>query len=70
MDQNFTIQINGEPFHCQDTMSVQKILLYLNIDTRFSLIEYNNEIIYDDQIGSIFLSQNDKLEIITIVGGG
>nr|YP_010988220.1 thiamine biosynthesis protein [Rhodochorton tenue]WOK79416.1 thiamine biosynthesis protein [Rhodochorton tenue] len=69
-NQYFTIQINGEPFHCINKMSLQNILSYLDIDASFSLIEYNNEIIQDDQLHHIFLQNNDKLEIITIVGGG
>lgn len=69
-NQYFTIQINGEPFHCINKMSLQNILSYLDVDVSFSLIEYNNEIIQDDKLHQIFLENNDKLEIITIVGGG
>jgi sulfur carrier protein len=65
-----TVQINGEPFHSVKNMSVKKMLIYLDIDTTFSLIEYNNEILDDDQLHRTLLKQNDKLEIISIVGGG
>nr|YP_009739047.1 thiamine biosynthesis protein S [Palmaria decipiens]QIC19486.1 thiamine biosynthesis protein S [Palmaria decipiens]BBI37187.1 thiamine biosynthesis protein S [Palmaria palmata] len=70
MSKPFTIQINGEPFHCTSSMSIKDILTYLDIDTTFSLIEYNSDLLHDDQIENILLNQNDKLEILTIVGGG
>nr|YP_009314616.1 Thiamin biosynthesis protein S [Liagoropsis maxima]SCW22870.1 Thiamin biosynthesis protein S [Liagoropsis maxima] len=65
-----SIQINGEPFHCYKQMSIQALLTYLNIDIEINLIEYNNEILYQHQLKSIMLKEEDKLEIITVVGGG
>lgn len=69
-NQYFTIQINGEPFHCINKMSLDNVLSYLEIDISFSLVEYNNEIIPDYKLQQIFVENNDKVEIITIVGGG
>lgn len=69
-NQTFNIEINGEPFHCMHSMSIHAIISYLDLDTEFSLIEYNNEIIQEDQWRQIILQPQDKLEIITIVGGG
>nr|YP_009296499.1 thiamine biosynthesis protein S [Thorea hispida]AOM65434.1 thiamine biosynthesis protein S [Thorea hispida]ARX95803.1 thiamine biosynthesis protein S [Thorea hispida]UNJ79093.1 thiamine biosynthesis protein S [Thorea hispida] len=68
--QYITIQINGEPFNCLSQMSLLDIISYLNIDSRLVLLEYNGIILSDMQISNIFVNQNDKLEIITIVGGG
>ncbi len=69
-NQYLTIQINGEPFHCVNTMSLNNILTYLEVDMNISLVEYNNEIIEDNQLQQIFVKNNDKVEIITVVGGG
>lgn len=66
----FNIQINGEPFHCINSVSIETMIAYLGIDTQFSLIEYNSEIVHEDQWTQIMLQPRDKLEIITIVGGG
>nr|YP_009313594.1 Thiamin biosynthesis protein S [Galaxaura rugosa]SCW21848.1 Thiamin biosynthesis protein S [Galaxaura rugosa] len=68
--QYFSIQINGEPFYCSSQMSIEAILNYLNISKELNLIEYNREIISNDQLSHVFVQENDKLEIITIVGGG
>jgi sulfur carrier protein len=64
------IQINGEPFNCTNKMSLQEILIYLDIDTHLVLLEYNKEIINEEYFPTTFVKNNDALEIITIVGGG
>jgi sulfur carrier protein len=65
-----TIQINGEPFNCSYDMSVRDLIYYFNINSKLILIEYNTNVIYENQFNNILLKPNDKLEIITIVGGG
>jgi sulfur carrier protein len=65
-----TLEINGQPFNCLNSMSLQDIMIYLNIDVRQVLVEYNNEILDHQDLSHTLVQQNDKLEIITIVGGG
>nr|YP_009390040.1 thiamine biosynthesis protein S [Sheathia arcuata]ART65406.1 thiamine biosynthesis protein S [Sheathia arcuata] len=65
-----TIQINGEPFNCPNNMSIYDLICYFDINSKLVLVEYNKDMIYDNQFIDILLKQNDKLEIITIVGGG
>jgi sulfur carrier protein len=65
-----TIQINGQPFNCSNNMSIQDLICYFDINTKLVLVEYNKDIIYDNQFIDIILKPNDRLEIITIVGGG
>lgn len=69
-NQYITVFVNGEPFNCINHIPLQDIILCLNIDLRLVLLEYNNEILPDIQIANVLMSQNDKLEILTIVGGG
>nr|YP_010171052.1 Thiamine biosynthesis protein [Chondria tumulosa]QSD57193.1 Thiamine biosynthesis protein [Chondria tumulosa] len=70
MQTYLTIFINGEPFHCDSSMSLMNILYYLNINVDTIIIEYNKQIIDRDSFSSLFFKNNDSLEIITIVGGG
>nr|SCW23071.1 Thiamin biosynthesis protein S [Nemalion sp. H.1444] len=70
LEQHFIIQINGEPFQCFNNLSVYDLMEYLNVDTDVNLVEYNNEILHDHQFKLTFVQEYDKLEIITIVGGG
>lgn len=65
-----TIFINGDPFHCDSSMSLTDILLYLNINIDSIVIEYNNRILDRKHFDSLFFQQNDSIEVITIVGGG
>jgi sulfur carrier protein len=65
-----TIQINGEPFNCPNNMSIHDLICYFDINSKLVLVEYNEDMIYDNQFTDILLKPNDKLEIITIVGGG
>lgn len=66
----FKVLINGNPFNCYSSMSVQDILLYLQVDLQKVIVEYNKKVINYLQFDQIFLKEGDKLEIITIVGGG
>nr|YP_009315434.1 Thiamin biosynthesis protein S [Yamadaella caenomyce]SCW23889.1 Thiamin biosynthesis protein S [Yamadaella caenomyce] len=70
MISNFYILINGEPFYCMQVMSVWQLLLYLNIDCNTNLIEYNNEILDYDRLKKVMVKPSDKIEIVTLVGGG
>nr|YP_009394223.1 thiamin biosynthesis protein S [Rhodomela confervoides]ARW62785.1 thiamin biosynthesis protein S [Rhodomela confervoides] len=70
MQNYLTIIINGDPFNCDESMSLTDILLYLNIDIHGVIIEYNSQIISKPQFDSVFFKTNDCIEIITIVGGG
>ena len=70
MKNYLTIFINGEPFHCDSSMSLMDVLLYLNIDINNIIIEYNKRILNKKDFNSLFFQLDDSIEIITIVGGG
>nr|QUE29972.1 ThiS [Erythrocladia irregularis] len=65
-----TVEINGEPFNCMNNMSLSFLLEYLDFNISISIIEYNSNILSKDQIQYIQLKDQDKLEVVTIVGGG
>nr|YP_010865186.1 thiamine biosynthesis protein S [Campylaephora boydenii]WGT74169.1 thiamine biosynthesis protein S [Campylaephora boydenii] len=66
----FKVLINGEPFNCESSMSIQDVLVYLNIDVYKVIVEYNTRVINYLQFEQILVQEGDTLEIITIVGGG
>nr|QCI06800.1 Thiamin biosynthesis protein S [Gayliella sp.] len=68
--QYLKITINGQPFNCYSSMSIEDILLYLNINLHQVIIEYNRQIINSLDFSNILVEEGDSLEIITIVGGG
>ncbi len=65
-----TIFVNGEAFNCFNSMSLYDLLVYLDFDTSRIVVEYNYKIISSDQFRNLLMNSNDRLEVITIVGGG
>lgn len=67
---NINVIINGKPRSIEGGISLLSLLRLLNIDPGRVAIEYNRDIVERNQFGSICLKEDDKLEIITFVGGG
>nr|YP_010337938.1 thiamine biosynthesis protein S [Timspurckia oligopyrenoides]UNJ17523.1 thiamine biosynthesis protein S [Timspurckia oligopyrenoides] len=64
------IQLNGKSFSCYRELPVVSLLNYLDFDLDQIIIEYNSTILSRDELDSTTLQAGDRLEIITIVGGG
>ena len=64
------IFLNEQPYLINDIIDVEKLLAYFNYDTYLVVLEYNGIIYSKQDWNKIFLKENDKFEIITIVGGG
>ena len=69
-NQYSTIVINGEPFNCLHSMSLYDVLIYLDFDIDRVIVEYNSRVIANGLFHKITMNNHDKLEVITIVGGG
>nr|YP_009510931.1 Thiamine biosynthesis protein [Gracilaria gracilis]AXI96604.1 Thiamine biosynthesis protein [Gracilaria gracilis] len=65
-----TIFINGQAFNCCIDMSLKDLLSYLEFELNAIVVEYNNRIINFTEFERTFFKSQDKIEIITIVGGG
>jgi len=70
INKNISIQINGEPFNCLGPLSLQFLLNYLDFNSERVAIELNNTLLPERLFNSTYLNDQDKIEIITIVGGG
>ena len=68
MDINITVNGNKQSISAGTT--VLSLLEALNIIPQRVAVEYNMEILDKNQFGLISLKENDKLEIISFVGGG
>lgn len=62
--------INGQKFCTEQSLSVHQIIKYFNYNTSLFVLEYNNLICNNKNWDKIFIQNNDKIEIVTIVGGG
>jgi sulfur carrier protein len=65
-----TVQINGEAQACPPNLNLIELLEYLNLNPRLVAVEYNGEIRHRQFWKITRVVENDRLEIVTIVGGG
>ncbi len=64
------ISINGEPKEVADGLTVAALLEQLEIRSKFCAVERNKELVPRKQHAECVLEPGDKLEIVTLVGGG
>nr|QCI06258.1 Thiamin biosynthesis protein S [Dicranema revolutum] len=65
-----TIFINGEPLNYIHSMSLHDLIEYLDFNVDTVIIECNQQIIPRNKLNTVLCKHQDRLEIITIVGGG
>nr|YP_009497631.1 thiamine biosynthesis protein S [Astrosyne radiata]AWT40344.1 thiamine biosynthesis protein S [Astrosyne radiata] len=64
------IYLNGQKYLLSNKINISQLINYFKNENIFFLIEYNN-IIYNEKSLNLFtLNCDDKIEFITIVGGG
>jgi len=62
--------LNGQEYYTYQDITIFDIINYFNCNTSFLVLEYNNLICNKKNWNKIFIKDNDKIEIVTIVGGG
>jgi len=64
------LQINGEPREVPDGVTVEGLLRALGIPPTGVAVEVNQAIVRRARHPQVQLSPNDRVEIVTFVGGG
>ena len=64
------IQVNGETKSCDAQMALPDLLVQLQLNPRLIAVEYNGEILHRQYWDNTKMQSGDRLEIVTIVGGG
>jgi sulfur carrier protein len=64
------LQVNGEPYSCKPQTSLPQLLIDLGLNPRLLAVEYNGEILHRQFWEDTQIQSGDRLEIVTIVGGG
>nr|YP_010277041.1 Thiamine biosynthesis protein [Thalassionema frauenfeldii]UHY40564.1 Thiamine biosynthesis protein [Thalassionema frauenfeldii]UHY40952.1 Thiamine biosynthesis protein [Thalassionema frauenfeldii] len=67
---NRTFFLNGKKFLIKKNITLKEIINYFDYSTSLYIVEYNNLICNKDKLEYIKITLNDKIEIISIVGGG
>lgn len=65
-----TVTINGDPWQCPPGIPLLEALARLGFDPRLVALEYNGEILHRHRWPIAKLQAGDRIEIVTIVGGG
>jgi sulfur carrier protein len=65
-----TVQVNGETHTFADCLSLPDLLEQIEMNPRLVAVEYNGEILHRQYWSETTIKNSDRLEIVTIVGGG
>ena len=65
-----TIEFNGETSQIDEKSTVADLLRFAKVESRFCAVELNLEIVPKDQYSEKSLVAGDKIEVVTLVGGG
>ncbi|MFB8798401.1 MAG: sulfur carrier protein ThiS [Microcoleus sp.] len=70
MSHQITLQVNGETRDCPPETPLPRLLEQLGLNPRLVAVEYNGEILHKQFWENTQMQEGDRLEIVTIVGGG
>ncbi len=64
------LQVNGEEVSTSSNIFLPEFLGELTLNPRLVAVEYNGEILHRQFWPETQLKEGDRLEVVTIVGGG
>lgn len=70
MSIQIALQVNGETRNCSSQMPLPDLLQELGFNPRLVAVEYNGEILHRQFWQETQVQPGDRLEVVTIVGGG
>jgi sulfur carrier protein len=70
MLQSIELQVNGETRTCPPQTTLPQLLVLMGLNPRLLAVEYNGEILHRQFWDETEIKADDRLEIVTIVGGG
>jgi sulfur carrier protein len=70
MIESIELQVNGEVHTCALQTTLPQLLVQMGLNPRLLAVEYNGEILHRQFWDETKIQTNDRLEIVTIVGGG
>ena len=64
------IQVNGEQREVESGLSIAELLRVLQLDPKYLAVERNLELVPREDHENTLLNEGDRLEVVTLVGGG
>ncbi len=65
-----TIEFNGESKGIDDDSTIDDLLRIVKVDRKFCAVERNLEIVPKEHYATLTLAEGDRIEVVTLVGGG
>ena len=62
--------LNGQLYYTEENLTIFNLVNYFNYNYSLLVLEHNNLISNQKDWKNKFLQNQDKIEIVTIVGGG
>ena len=62
--------LNGEKYYLSNSITILELINYFNYNSSLLVLEYNDIICHKKDWNSVQICDRDKIEIVTIVGGG
>ena len=70
MSQSKHFFLNGQQYYTKQNINLLEVMIYFNYNNSLLVLEHNTFICSKKKWKNIFLKDQDKIEIVTIVGGG
>ncbi len=64
------IQLNGEPRTIEASWTIADLLNDLKIENRYCAVERNSRVVPREEHSDCRLEPGDRIEVVTLVGGG
>lgn len=64
------IILNGEDYHLKNEQFISDLIEELGLDVEKIAIERNLEIVTNDLFAKTPIKENDRIEIVSFIGGG
>lgn len=64
------IVVNGKAKSVDEGISISDLLSELELDPKFLAVERNEELVPRKNHSACLLNEDDRIEIVTLVGGG
>ena len=64
------LTVNGEPKNVPDGLTLAQLVRDLGLERNPIAVELNRQVVPRDRHGETRLAPGDRLEIVTLVGGG
>jgi len=64
------ITVNGSSVEIAEAMSVERLLKTVEIPKNYLAVEVNEEVVAKEDHGKVIVGNGDRVEVVTLVGGG